>query len=171
LKLNAATPTNPEDIPVYLAVGSNIDPETNLPQAIENLKVVLDVAAISSIWQTAAVGFEGEDFLNAVLLIFTPLSVNTLKNEVLRPLEALLGRVRKEEKFAPRTIDIDILLCKDQPIDEEIWTQPHLALPLAELYPNYRREETGETLEDIAQTLMQTHPIKKWETDLNTNKE
>jgi len=112
--LNAATPADPENAPVYLILGSNIDPETNLPQAIKILNQVLGVAAQSSIWRTPAVGFEGEDFLNAVVLIYTCISANTLKNEVLRPLEALLGRVRSEEKFSPRAIDIDILLYQDE---------------------------------------------------------
>jgi 2-amino-4-hydroxy-6-hydroxymethyldihydropteridine diphosphokinase len=160
--LNAATPADLENVPVYLALGSNIDPETNLPQAIENLNLVFGVVAQSSIWQTPAVGFEGEDFLNAVVLIHTPISANTLKIEVLRPIEALLGRVRKEEKFALRTIDIDILLHKDELIDEELWTQPHLAVPLAEIYPDYKKGAAGETLKDVASALKQTHPIKIW---------
>jgi 2-amino-4-hydroxy-6-hydroxymethyldihydropteridine diphosphokinase len=161
--LNAANPNDPEDGSVYLALGSNIDPETNLSQAIENLNLVLGVVAQSSIWQSPAVGFEGEDFLNAVVLIYTPISANTLKNEILRPIEALLGRVRKNEKFAPRTIDIDILLYRDEVMDEELWTQPHLAVPLAELYPDYQKTNSGETLKDVANTLKQTYPIKMWE--------
>jgi 2-amino-4-hydroxy-6-hydroxymethyldihydropteridine diphosphokinase len=165
--LNATIPTDVEDVPVYLTLGSNIAPETNLPQAIKNLNLVFGVAAQSSIWQTPAVGFEGEDFLNAVVLIYTPISANTLRIEVLRPIEALLGRVRKKEKFIPRTIDIDILLHQDELLDEELWAQPHLAVPLAEIYPGYKREATGETLEDIANSLRQNHPIKLWEYPFN----
>ena len=165
--MNAAPPTNPENAPVYLALGSNIAPETNLPQAIENLNLVFGVVAQSSIWETPAEGFEGEDFLNAVVLIHTPISADTLKTEVLRPLEALLGRVRKKEKFSPRTIDIDILLYQDEVVDEELWTQPYLAVPLAELYPDYSQNGTRETLKDVANNLKQNHPIKKWESSDN----
>ena len=109
--MNEASKYEWDLFPVYIAVGSNIEPEKNLPESIQKLRTIFEVVAVSSAWHTPAVGFKGEDFLNAVVLIKTPLSPKTLKNEVLRPLEALLGRVRTEEKFSARTIDMDILLC------------------------------------------------------------
>jgi 2-amino-4-hydroxy-6-hydroxymethyldihydropteridine diphosphokinase len=160
--LNAEIQSEPEQFLVYLSLGSNIEPETNLPLAIQKLKTFFPLVAISSTWRTTAVGFEGDDFLNAAVLIKTGLSPSVLENEVLKPLEALLGRIRTEEKFSPRTIDIDILLYQDQLIDKELWSQPHLAVPLAELIPNYLREETGETLEEVAQRLQSTSQIQIW---------
>jgi 2-amino-4-hydroxy-6-hydroxymethyldihydropteridine diphosphokinase len=160
--LNAEIQSETDQFLVYLSLGSNIEPETNLPQAIQKLQTIFPLVAISSTWRTPAVGFEGDDFLNTVVLIKTGLSPSVLKSEILRPLEALLGRIRTKEKFSPRTIDIDILLYQDQLIDKELWSQPHLAVPLAEIIPNYLREETGETLEEIAQRLQSTSQIQIW---------
>jgi len=112
------------------------------------------------VWQSPAVGFEGEDFLNVVVLIKTPLSPSTLKNEILRPLEALLGRVRTKEKFSARKIDMDILLHNEDIVDIELWEQPHLTLPLAELIPDFQKGETGETLEEISKILQQSSRVQ-----------
>ena len=120
--MNAKTQYEREQFLVYLSLGSNIEPEINLLKAIQGLKSVFEVVAVSSIWQSPAVGFEGDDFLNAVVEIKTPLSPDSLKNEILRPLEALLGRTRTEEKFSPRMVDIDILLYQNKLMDEELWS-------------------------------------------------
>jgi 2-amino-4-hydroxy-6-hydroxymethyldihydropteridine diphosphokinase len=156
--LSEATPTDHKKNKVYLALGSNIDPEKYLPLAIKKLGELVDVLATSSAWQTPSVGFAGDDFLNAVVLIETSLPPDDLKENVLRKIESQLNRVRTEEKFAPRTIDIDILIYNDELIDEELWAQPHLAVPLAELYPTFGKN-TGEKLEDIARALQQTSSI------------
>jgi len=159
--LNAVTPTDVKQIQVYLALGSNINPVKNLPLALQRLGEQVDIVAVSSAWQTPALGFGGSDFLNAVVLINTSLSLTDLKFTVLRPLEAQFGRVRAENKFAPRTIDIDILLYGDELIEEELWVRPHLAVPLAELYPTYKRVETKETIKEIAQTLRDKSTISQ----------
>lgn len=154
---------NPEEerFPVYLALGSNINPEKYLPLAIQRLHDLLLVSAVSSAWQTPAIGFRGRDFLNAVALIQTRLSAKALKFQALRPLEAQLGRVRTDNKFAPRTIDIDILLYEDELHEEELWEQPHLAIPLAELYPSYTNHLTGVPLQEIARNLRSASSITR----------
>lgn len=150
--MSEATPTDHKNNRVYLALGSNIDPEKFLPLAIEKLSELAEVIATSSAWQTPAVGFSGGDFLNAVVLIETDLSAEVLKFEVLRKIESDLGRIRTKEKFTPRTLDIDILIYDDVLIDDEMWTQPHLAVPLAELYPTFENN-TGENLSEISRIL------------------
>lgn len=157
--MNAAKPDRVEQFPVYLALGSNINPEKYLPMAIERLGNLFPVEGLSSAWQTPAVGFRGNDFLNAVVLIKTNLSYTSLKFKVLRPLEAQLGRVRTENKNTPRTIDIDILIYKDELFEDELWTQPHLAIPLAELNPAYTKEDTKKQLGEIANQLQASSPI------------
>lgn len=157
--MNAANPDRSERFPVYLALGSNINPEKYLPLTIERLRNLFPVEAVSSAWQTPAVGFRGNDFLNAVVQITTNLSFKSLKFKVLRPLEAQLGRVRTENKFAPRTIDIDILLYKGELMDDELWIQPHLAIPLAQLYPSLKQKHSDKQLNEIARDLLSTSPI------------
>jgi 2-amino-4-hydroxy-6-hydroxymethyldihydropteridine diphosphokinase len=159
--LNAVTPTDVKQVQVYLALGSNINPSRYLPLALQQLGEKVDVVAVSSAWQTPALGSVGSDFLNVVVLINTSLSFTDLKFTILRPIEAQYGRVRAEDKFAPRTIDIDILLYADELIEEELWIRPHLAVPFAELYPTYKRVETKETIKEIAQTLRDTSTISQ----------
>jgi len=143
----------------YLGLGTNISPETNLTRALSLLRNAVQVIAVSKAWNTPAVGTEGPDFLNAAVAIHTELSPDELKSRVIRKIENQLGRVRTEDKNAPRPIDIDILIFDNKLFDHEIWTQVHLAVPLAELTPNYVHTESGETLAQAAQHLSSLTPI------------
>ncbi len=139
---------------VYLSVGSNIAPEENLPRALRLLAERVRVLGVSQVWQTPPYGTQGAPFLNAAILIETPLSAEMLKREVLRPIEAALGRVRSPDKFAPRPIDLDIILYSGRLLDPEVWQRPHLAIPLAELLPDYENPRTGERLAEAARRLL-----------------
>ncbi len=145
---------------IYLSLGSNIHPEENLPKAIELLSKYVQVISISNAWKTPAVGSEGPDFLNAVVLIRTGLNKNRLKLEVLRPIENQMGRVRSLEKNAPRTIDLDILIIDGIVTDNELWHQVHLAVPFAELNSDYTHPVSGFTISDIARQLSSLHEIQ-----------
>ena len=137
----------------YLSLGSNIEPEQCLPQAVAQLARYGRIKATSSVWQTTAVGFtEQADFLNAAVLAHTSLDLQRLKKEVLRPLEMRLGRVRTDDKNAPRTIDIDIVAGDALPLDEDMWQLAHIAVPVAELLPNLRSAK-GETMVQAVERL------------------
>ncbi len=149
---------------VFVSLGSNIEPERNLPEAARRLASRFRLLAVSPVYETAPVGRTDQpNFLNAAVLIETQLSPQALKEE-LREIEQVLGRVRTVDKYAPRSIDLDIVLFGeaergDSPqriVDPEIWQHPHLAVPLADLAPNLRHPQTGETLQEIARTLPQT---------------
>jgi len=140
---------------VFLGIGSNIDPQENLPKAVELLASLVRVEAVSQVWRTTAVGGKGPDFLNAALEIRTPLQAEALKREVLRLVEAQLGRVRTEDKYAPRPIDLDILIVDSMVFDAQIWEQAFLAIPLADLLPGYTNPTSGETLSQAAIRLAQ----------------
>lgn len=152
---------------VYLGLGSNISPEKNIPKAIKLLKEAVQVTAVSKVWETLAVGTEGPNFLNAAIAIQTELSPEQLKKGVARKIEDQLGRVRTEDKNAPRPIDLDILIYDHKLFDPQIWTQVHLAVPLAELIPSYIHPETGETLVQTAQQLSLEIPINERSDVLN----
>lgn len=145
----------------YLSLGSNIEPEANLPAAIELLQNDCRLVALSSIWETPAVGAAGPRFLNAVALVETPNSIKNLKCDVLRPIEARLGRVRTRNPNEPRPIDLDILLYDGRVMDKEIWEYAHLALPLSELLPDLTNPRTDQTLQLIANELARTKPLKR----------
>lgn len=143
----------------YLSLGSNIEPENNLPQAVALLNQFGMVKATSSVWQTAAVGFTAQpDFLNAAVLLETPLSAETLRLQAITQIENALGRVRTENKNGPRPIDIDIMLFNHDVLklgrrripDPELLERSFVAIPMAEIAPEYVHPEVNTTLEEIS---------------------
>jgi len=137
-----------------LSLGSNIAPERNLAIALSELKSQFSVLAVSHFWQTSAVGSDGPDFINAAILVSSFQAPQWLKEQIIRPLETRLGRVRTQDKNAPRPIDVDIVVKGDQPYDDNLWNFVHLAAPVAELLPDLRSPWTGERLENAARRLM-----------------
>ena len=91
-------------------------------------------------------------------MVETDLTAPQFKGQVIRPIERALGRVRTADKFGPRSIDIDIILFNrdifeldNQPIPHrELLERPFVAIPLAEIAPDYIHPETGQSLSEIA---------------------
>jgi 2-amino-4-hydroxy-6-hydroxymethyldihydropteridine diphosphokinase len=144
----------------FLSLGSNIQPEKNLTKAVEKLARVSKLVAVSPVWETLPLGITDQpNFLNAATLIETNRTAETFKRDVIRRIEDDLGRVRTGDKFGPRTIDIDIMLFNHQIFeldnhhipDPEVLERPFVAIPLAEIAPDYQHPETGQSLRDIAQ--------------------
>lgn len=152
----------------YLALGSNIDPERNLPAAVKKLSCYGTIVAVSNVWESAPVGFaEQPNFLNAAVLLETTLSAHKLRNDAIATIEHELGRVRDPGNVnAPRTIDIDIALFNRDVLqvgrrhvpDPQILERDFLAKPLAELDPDYVHPEDGRTLADIARQITNAGP-------------
>lgn len=141
--------------PVYLSLGSNIRPEANLPRAIDLLAEYGDIRKGSSAWESESVGSDGPNYLNACVLFMTPLLLDELKEKVIHPIEAKLGRQRTEDKYAPRTIDIDIILFDDQSCNDKFWTLAFVVIPFAEIYPKFRNPLTQENISETAKHLRQ----------------
>lgn len=137
----------------YLSLGSNIQPAVNLVRAVRLLKQRGRIEKLSNVWESKSVGAEGPNYLNACALFVTLLTQSALKEQVLLPIEIELGRQRTENKFAPRTIDIDIVLFDDYPCDDRYWEQAFVVIPLAELHPNYKNPLTQESLLETATRL------------------
>ena len=145
----------------FIALGSNIDPEKNLPLAIARLEILGKLAAVSNVYQNPALGPSPQpDFLNAAALIeseLPPLEIRSL----LRSIEAELGRKRSKDKYAPRTIDLDLCLLGKMTLDTPELTLPdpdllsraHLAVTMAELAPDFPHPITQEPLHEIAARL------------------
>jgi 2-amino-4-hydroxy-6-hydroxymethyldihydropteridine diphosphokinase len=150
---------NPANHQACLLVGSNIRAEENLRLALQRLQEWVVILEASSVWETAAVGSDGPDFLNLALLVATPLEATELKGQVLRPLEAGMGRVRSADKNAPRPIDLDIIVFDGEPVDGLLWKHAYRAVPVAELLPDLR-SDSGETLKQAAERLSALEKIK-----------
>ncbi|MBN1995549.1 MAG: 2-amino-4-hydroxy-6-hydroxymethyldihydropteridine diphosphokinase [Anaerolineae bacterium] len=157
----------------FLSLGSNIHPEENLAKAVEMLARAGKLVAVSPVWETLPWGVaEQPNFLNAATVVETNYPPETFKHKIIRRIEDKLGRVRNGDKFGPRPIDIDIMLFNDQIFDldnrhipdPEVIERPFVAIPLAQIAPDYRHPETGQTLRDIARRFdrneqkMRLHP-------------
>ncbi len=130
----------------FVGIGSNLgDREENLRRAVELLSEEerIDVTAVSEIRETAPVGpVEQGPFLNGAVQIETDLGSRALLERLLA-VELRLGRVR-DERWGPRTIDLDLLLYGDEVVDEPGLRVPHPRLherrfalePLADLAPS-----------------------------------
>lgn len=143
-----------------VSLGSNIQPETNLPLAVARLRP-LGVRVVSHAYQNPALGSRPQpDFLNAAAGLETALDPGELQ-AALRQVEAGLGRVRTADRYAPRTIDLDLLLLGDQILhapelrlpDPGLLELAHLAVPAAEIAPEVIHPVTGEALRSIAARL------------------
>jgi 2-amino-4-hydroxy-6-hydroxymethyldihydropteridine diphosphokinase len=144
-----------------ISIGSNINPENHLSLAAQKLKELGSIIGFSTVYQNPAVGPTPQpDFLNAVAMIETDLTADAIRN-TLRRIETDLGRLRTEDKYAPRTIDLDLCLLGDQVLetsefklpDPDILSLAHLTVPMAELAPDYLHPVTGEALQAIADRL------------------
>jgi GTP cyclohydrolase I len=146
-----------------VSLGSNIDAAHNLPAAFDRLKRQdeIEVLAVSPIYRSAAVGPEGQpEFLNAAALVETDLNPAGLR-DVMRAIEAEMGRRRTGEAFAPRVIDLDVVLFEgfSGEIDGTMIPDPtiaehaHLAVPAADVAPSWEYGADGDTLEAIARPM------------------
>lgn len=152
---------------VYVAAGSNIQPELNLRSAISALKRRLGDLRISRAYRNQAVGFEGPDFINLVIGFETELTLTEVLS-VLQAVEGLCGRPRKAPKFEPRSMDLDLLLYGDMVCATHAITLPRPDLiqkaymlgPLAELAPDLLHPTLKQTIAELWKGFDQAaHPM------------
>lgn len=155
----------------FISIGSNIEPEEYLPLAVGKLSELGKVSKVSSVYQNPPVGRpEQHDFLNAAVLLQTDHPALHLRKE-LRRIEEELGRVRTEDKYAARTIDLDLCLYEDLIIqsneftlpDPDILERPHLAVPLADLDHGFSHPLFGMSLGTIANRLRNEADLRRRE--------
>lgn len=143
---------------VYLGLGSNVEPKKHLQLGIRELGKQFGVLELSNIYQSAAVGFDGDDFLNLVARVQTHIEPLELKH-MLNEFEDQHGRKRDVPKFSDRTVDIDILLYDERILDDahmvlprrEITSFAHVLKPLADLAPDLLHPGNGESIADLWQ--------------------
>jgi len=143
---------------IFIGVGSNIEPESNIRKALLLLRRDAKIKAVSTFYRTRPEGNTDQpDFCNGVVEIETELFPPDLQ-KWLRKIEESLGRVRTRDKDAPRTIDLDILLYGEMIISSPDLAIPHpfirrrafLMVPLSEIDPNLIIPGSGRTVSDLA---------------------
>lgn len=145
-----------------LIIGSNIQPEKNIDRVLDLLRERITLVELSSIWQTEPVGTVGPYFLNLAARVITELEAESLKWSVLREIEEQMGRVRTADKYAPRPIDLDIVLFDGEVLDNGLWERGYIALTVAELEPGLIHPLTGERLDEVAKRLRRTYDAVQW---------
>jgi 2-amino-4-hydroxy-6-hydroxymethyldihydropteridine diphosphokinase len=140
----------------YLSLGSNIEPERNLREAVAALRERFGEVLLSPVYRTAAVGFAGPEFLNAVAVIDSDIHPFAL-NDWLHALEIAQGRDRRDASYSNRPLDIDIIyfgdLVLDGPGDFQL-PRPELRhafvlKPLADVAPDFVDPIRGATLAQL----------------------
>ena len=128
---------------VFLGIGSNIERERYITAGLDALHGLLHELALSSVYDSAAIGFAGQPFLNLVAAATTDLPLAELAAK-LRHIEVEHGRPANATRFSPRHLDIDILTYDDavgtfdgvQLPRDEILENAFVLCPLAELAPD-----------------------------------
>ncbi|MEG0233282.1 MAG: 2-amino-4-hydroxy-6-hydroxymethyldihydropteridine diphosphokinase [Hafnia sp.] len=156
---------------VYIALGSNLANPLHQVQSALNALAELpqtQLIATSSLYRTPPLGPQDQpDYLNAVVALDTDLSAENLLDHT-QKIELEHGRVRKDERWGPRTLDLDILLFGDEIINTERLTVPHydmknrqfMLYPLAEIAPELHFP-TGESLQSVM-TQLGAEPLTRW---------
>ncbi|MDO8989024.1 MAG: 2-amino-4-hydroxy-6-hydroxymethyldihydropteridine diphosphokinase [Sideroxyarcus sp.] len=151
-------------ISAYIGIGSNIEPAANVRAAVHALAHRTRLVAISTVYLTAAIGTQDQPpYYNCVAKIETAAPPAGIKFGILRNIEDSLERKRTADKFAPRTIDLDLLVYGDLVLDAEgiklpdpdILERPFLAVPLCELAPDMVLAGYGLRIVGIAARLPQ----------------
>jgi len=138
---------------VYLGLGSNRRPEANLALGVRELAARFDLLATSSVYRNKAIGFEGDEFLNAVVCVETTMSPEEICLQ-LEEIHRLAGRQRDSDPYGSRSLDIDLLLYDHLIMDATPVRVPRADVldysfvlgPLAEIAPDYVHPLSGKTI-------------------------
>ncbi|HSG31116.1 MAG TPA: 2-amino-4-hydroxy-6-hydroxymethyldihydropteridine diphosphokinase [Thermodesulfobacteriota bacterium] len=118
---------------VIVAIGSNINPYENVKRAKELISLQHKVIRSSKFIMTKPIGYTAQDdFLNGGLLVHTNFDKKPFKS-YLRDIEDKLGRERTENKYGPRTIDLDILIWNGTVVDKDYYDRDFLQSIVKEL--------------------------------------
>jgi 2-amino-4-hydroxy-6-hydroxymethyldihydropteridine diphosphokinase len=151
-----------ELVRAFVSLGSNLDADRNIRKALGMLALQTRLLRLSTVYATEPLGRpEQPTYLNCVAEVMTPAAPEVLKNSVLAYIEKELGRIRTEDKYAPRTIDLDLIAYGQVQLhspglllpDPQIQSRPFLAVPLAELAPDLILPGFAKTNSQIAAAL------------------
>ena len=125
---------------VVVALGSNIDPDHYMPQAVDRLAEEWPLISKSCCIVTKPLGIMAQaDFLNGVVLLDTALDQTDFKKR-LKELEILIGRQKRVEKWGPREIDLDLLVWNGQVVDHDFFDRDFLRQAVEEVLPGFKAE-------------------------------
>jgi len=154
---------------VYVAAGSNIEPERHMQQAVAELARAFPGVRFSSWYRNRAVGFDGEDFINLVAGFDTALPVHAVLG-ILHAIEGRCGRGRDAPRWAPRSMDLDVLLYGERICEEpglklprpDLLERAYMLGPLAEIAPRVLHPTAGLSIGELWRRFDQgAHPLER----------
>ena len=153
---------------VYVAAGSNVAPEENLSRAVAELQRAFPDVRFSPWYRNRAVGFEGDDFINLVAGFSTGLALDEVLT-TLQAIEARCGRARDAPRWAPRSMDLDVLLYGDLVCERpgirlprpDLLKRAYMLGPLAALAPGVMHPTEQRTIGELWQRFDRAaHPLE-----------
>jgi 2-amino-4-hydroxy-6-hydroxymethyldihydropteridine diphosphokinase len=159
---------------VFVAAGSNVDPQHHLAHAARELTRAFGEVRFSPWYRNSAAGFDGAEFINFAAGFTTDAPVHEVR-ERLRAIEALCGRSRTAPRTVPPPIDLDLLLYGDLVCNEpgltlprpEILERAYVLGPLADIAPDLRHPTAGLTISELWARFDRTaHPLVRVEAAL-----
>lgn len=140
----------------YVSIGSNIDKEYHIPSSLSALEQHFGELTVSSVYESEAVGFSGDNFYNLVVGFDSDLDVKNVA-KILREIELDHGRTRDCKKFSARTLDLDLILYDDLIINDgrlqiprnEIEHYAFVLEPLAEIAPDLKHPISHRSYAEI----------------------
>jgi len=141
---------------VYISLGSNIDREALTRAGVDALRQQYGELVLSSVYESEAVGFDGENFYNMVIALQTKDEVREV-SQVLRRIEDEHGRDRTGPRFSSRTLDLDLLLYDDLVLNEaklqiprdEILQRAFVLWPMAEVAADLMHPQANKTYAEL----------------------
>ncbi len=144
---------------VFVGVGSNVEPERHVPRALAHLDDAVGLVRVSTFYVTAPLGRPADPpFVNGVVEVRDALAPAPLK-ALLGRIETAEGRRRGTDRFAPRPVDLDLLLHGDAvstspPLPHpDVTTRRFVAVPLLELAPELTVPGSGARLAALVEAL------------------
>ena len=158
---------------LILSLGSNVNAISNIGYAIESLRQEYGDIMLSRVYESEAIGFSGENFLNLAASVDCDVPLKEIVT-YLKELENSLGRDRSQPKFSDRTIDIDILIYGRETGEDcglslpraEILENAFVLKPLSELHPDMHLPDSDRTYLKFWE-LFDRDSQKIWPTDIN----
>lgn len=143
-------------VDVYVAAGSNIDPQAHLCRALAALEEAFGPLTVSPAYRNKAVGFEGADFINLAVGFQTDEPLPVVRRR-LQEIESQCGRPPDAPKWAARTMDLDILLYGDLASDEpglllprpDLLRRPYMLKPMADIAPELKHPLQHRTMREL----------------------
>ena len=160
---------------VYVGIGSNIDRESMIRSSLQRLRDSFGELTISPVYESEAVGFEGDNFFNLVAAFDTDLSVYEV-DAILTEIENAHGRDQQQPRFNPRTLDLDLLLYDSliQDADDihlprtDIEEYAFVLYPLADIAADMLHPESGKTFRQMKNE-SDFHSQNIWKVDIDLN--